>query len=529
MGHGPGPQVNVNLSRTIRDYAKMGQDAVMRIIALSFFAMIAGVASAAAQPAIAPACREAPAEEAIKACTDFLKGKGLAPDQRSFALVKRGDAHFKLRDEELALKDYGDAIAINPKAGVAYNQRGNVFVKRGDYDLAIESYSTSIALQSQFPVRFTNRGFVYRLKGDLDRALADFDAAIKLGAKESRPFIERAVVYRLKLDYPRALADNNVAVRIDPENPVTFRERARTQEARGDLKAALADFRQALTLAPRDERLQRAVARVEGRIANPDQAPQPPAAADTKKPGDVKVAAPNLRLPGQRVALVIGNSRYGNVTQLSNPKNDAEALSKALRAVGFTSVNLKLDLTREQLAAALKEFAAQADKAEWAVIYYAGHGIEVGGNNYLVPIDAKFSSDRDVSFEAVTLDQVLQSVEGASKLRLVILDACRDNPFVAKMKKGTGTRSVGKGLGNIEPEGATLVAYAAKHGQTAEDGQSGNSPFAMALVKQIQTPGLEINLVFRKVRDDVLAATGKRQEPFTYGSLPSEAFYFKAN
>jgi uncharacterized caspase-like protein len=111
----------------------------------------------------------------------------------------------------------------------------------------------------------------------------------------------------------------------------------------------------------------------------------------------------------------------------------------------------------------------------------------------------------------------------------VILDACRDNPFVAKMKKGAGTRSVGKGLGNIEPEGATLVAYAAKHGQTAEDGQSGNSSFAMALVKQIQTPGLEINLVFRKVRDDVLAATGKRQEPFTYGSLPSEAFYFKAN
>jgi uncharacterized caspase-like protein len=186
------------------------------------------------------------------------------------------------------------------------------------------------------------------------------------------------------------------------------------------------------------------------------------------------------------------------------------------------------DLSREELAAVLKEFSNAADSAEWAVIYYAGHGIELGGNNYVVPVDAKFTTDRDVSLEAVTLEQVVQSVEGASKLRLVILDACRDNPFAQKMIRSSGSRSIGKGLGNIEPEGTTLVAYAAKHGQTAEDGTGRNSPYASALVRNIQTPGLEINQVFRRVHDEVMTATGKRQQPFTYGALPSEPFFFRA-
>jgi uncharacterized caspase-like protein len=190
-------------------------------------------------------------------------------------------------------------------------------------------------------------------------------------------------------------------------------------------------------------------------------------------------------------------------------------------------VVLAQDLSREQFASVLKDFSAMADSAEWAVIYYAGHGIELGGNNYLVPVDAKFASDRDVSLEAVTLEQVLQSVEGASKLRLVILDACRDNPFAQKMIRSSGSRSIGKGLGNIEPEGTTLVAYAAKHGQTAEDGSGRNSPYASALIRNIQTPGIEINQVFRRVHDEVMNATGKRQQPFTYGALPSEPFFFK--
>ena len=144
-------------------------------------------------------------------------------------------------------------------------------------------------------------------------------------------------------------------------------------------------------------------------------------------------------------------------------------------------------------------------------MFYAGHGIEIRGINYMIPVDAKLASDRDAEDEAISLDRLLQSVEGAKRLGLVILDACRDNPFAQKMVRSSGSRSIGKGLGNIEPEGTTLVAYAAKHGQTAEDGKGRNSPYASALIRNIQTPGLEINQVFRRVHDEVMNATGKRQ------------------
>jgi uncharacterized caspase-like protein len=132
-----------------------------------------------------------------------------------------------------------------------------------------------------------------------------------------------------------------------------------------------------------------------------------------------------------------------------------------------------------------------------------------------------------VVFEALPLDQVITSIEGARKLRLIILDACRDNPFLNQMARSVATRSIGRGLARIEPEGGTLVAYAAKAGQVAFDGDGENSPFVAALARRIKEPGLEINMVFRAVRDDVLAATNKRQEPFVYGSLPNEAFYFR--
>jgi uncharacterized caspase-like protein len=165
----------------------------------------------------------------------------------------------------------------------------------------------------------------------------------------------------------------------------------------------------------------------------------------------------------------------------------------------------------------------------------------VNGVNYLIPIDAKITVDRDAQFEAVRLDQVMTSVDGAKKLKLILLDACRNNPFtqmrrtaapqaVAAATPGAegGTRSIGGGgLGEVKVTGATLVVYAAKHGQVALDGEGGNSPFAVALVQRLATPGVEINKLFRLIRDDVMEATAGRQEPFTYGSLPGrEDFYF---
>ncbi|MFC5556960.1 caspase family protein [Methylobacterium iners] len=227
-----------------------------------------------------------------------------------------------------------------------------------------------------------------------------------------------------------------------------------------------------------------------------------------------------------RVALVIGNGRYAAVAPLPNPPRDATRVAEALRGSGFQAVTVVSDASRSELIAALNTFSEAAERADWALVYFAGHGIEIDGTNYVVPVDARLKSDRSIADEAVPLDRVLQAIEAARKLRLVILDACRDNPFVASMRRTSATRSIGRGLARMEPEGGTLVAFAAKHGQTALDGEGEHSPFVQALSRRLPTPGLEINKLFRLVRDDVMAATGKKQEPFVYGSLPGEDFFF---
>ena len=206
---------------------------------------------------------------------------------------------------------------------------------------------------------------------------------------------------------------------------------------------------------------------------------------------------------------------------------DAASIAETLRQTGFQTVTLAPDLSRSALIAALNAFSEQAERADWALVYFAGHGIEVGGVNYLVPVDARLKSDRDIGDEAVPLDRVLEAIDGAHKLRLVILDACRDNPFLGSMRRTLASRSVGQGLARVEPEGGTLIAFAAKHGQTALDGEGEHGPFVQALMRRVATPGLEINKLFRLVHDDVLAATGRRQEPYVYGSLPGEDFFFK--
>jgi uncharacterized caspase-like protein len=227
----------------------------------------------------------------------------------------------------------------------------------------------------------------------------------------------------------------------------------------------------------------------------------------------------------KRVALIIANGRYAHVAALKNPPFDARLIANALRRAGFSSVDLRIDLGKAAMESALRDFSRQAENAEVALIYYAGHGIESGGENYLIPTDARLERDRDLEVEGTKLDTALRMGEGA-KMRIVILDACRNNPFLASMQRSVRSRSVGRGLAMIEPEGETLVVYAAKAGATAADGDGANSPFAEALAGRLVQPGLEIGLLFRSVRDDVLKRTNYGQEPFTYGSLSGNAFYF---
>ena len=230
----------------------------------------------------------------------------------------------------------------------------------------------------------------------------------------------------------------------------------------------------------------------------------------------------------ERVALVIGNSDYKkpSVPFLANPRNDARAMGDAFERLGFEVTRLE-DAGFDDLRLGLQKFEKAAARSEFAVVFYAGHGIEMDKHNYLVPVDAALASDRDVKHEAMKLSRVLESVEGASRLRLVILDACRNNPFEASMRRTAGTtRSVERGLARVEPSKGTLVAYAAKEGTTADDeGGKGHSPFTEALLARIETPGLEVWDMFRDVAEAVWASTGQNQLPFTYGSVPRNVFY----
>lgn len=268
-------------------------------------------------------------------------------------------------------------------------------------------------------------------------------------------------------------------------------------------------------------------------VQTPPPAP-PPVVANVppSKQAAPIVATPKAAAPSERrVALVIGNSAYKNVSALTNPKSDASTIAASLRQVGFQSVTLLNDLDRNKLTEALQKFAEVAETADWSVVYFAGHGMEIGGVNYLIPTDAKLASDRDITFQAISLEVVLNAAERAKKLRLVILDACRDNPFAAQMKRtmANATRSVSRGLAQVEPEAGTMVVYAAKHGETALDGSGGNSPFATALARNLSTPGLEVRLLFDIVRDDVMETTGRKQQPFSYGSISGrQQFYFTA-
>ncbi|MCK1652472.1 caspase family protein [Bradyrhizobium sp. 149] len=232
------------------------------------------------------------------------------------------------------------------------------------------------------------------------------------------------------------------------------------------------------------------------------------------------VAGCGPALAEKRVALVIGNSAYKSAPKLGNPVNDAILMGGMFRKAGFDTVDVRQDLNAPEMRKALREFGARTRDADVAIVYYAGHGLEVDGTNYLIPIDAALETDTDVYDEALPIDRVLVSIEPARQLRLVILDACRDNPFSKTMKRTVASRAIGRGLAKVEPASPnTMIAFAAKAGSTASDGDSRNSPFATALVEHLPKPGLDLRKAFGFVRDDVLRSTANKQEPFVYGSL----------
>jgi Caspase domain/PAN domain len=234
-------------------------------------------------------------------------------------------------------------------------------------------------------------------------------------------------------------------------------------------------------------------------------------------------------LADTRVALVIGNASYANTTALPNTRNDARAVAEKLTSIGF-DVSLYEDLDGQSFRVALGDFSEKALNSDLAVVYYAGHGIEMQGQNYLIPVDAKMRSESTAQYEAVPLEQVLSAVREAGVLGMVMLDACRNNPFAATMTRKSGTRSVSRGLAPISVEGESglVVSFAAEAGQTAADGDAEHSPYAAALLQVLDQPGLEVGRMFRSVRAKVKVATNGEQVPIEQMQLPDSEIYLVA-
>lgn len=487
---------------------------------------------------------------------------GMYYGNRAIAWSEKGDA-------SRALADFNRDVEIEPTVAAVFNNRGHFFLERKDNDQAIADFTEAIRLDPRYAKAYANRSEAWRLKGDLDRSLADVDQAIALDPTDPLNYSRRADTLRYRGDYVQSLTEYDRALAITPDYIPAFTGRGLTYERMGDTAAARREFQKALAsqsyLAHLDysrDSLETARARIAAldsgaplpvilpaprKAESATSIPTPDVAAPVVAPS--AVAATSAR-QGRRIALVIGNSTYRSVGVLRNPQHDAAAVATSLRNIGFENVTIVIDATRQKLIDTLRTFAADARNCDWAVVYYAGHGVELNGVDYLVPVDARIVAEGDVPSQTVPLTEMIAAVEGARKLKLLLVDACRDNPFdtqastpsapavVASNASPDGdaharslSQSLGRerGLAQIKTDSGTLVFFAAKEGQTTLDGDGDDSPFAVAVIQRIATPGVEINKLLRLVRDDVMEATAGRQEPAVYGSVPEQQnFYFVA-
>lgn len=379
-------------------------------------------------------------------------------------------------------------------------------------------------VKSRLADALDGRCWAYHVKGSYDLAVADCKASIALRPNYPYAFNNLASSYLGLRQYEEALSAADRAVQLKPGFIWSHLNRARAFSGLGQRERALAEYQAALAIDPNSAEAQAEYKVVASQLADSSDRVRVEAAVPPKpvlSPPPVAVVAGE-----RRIALIIGNSSYRSVPELPNPVRDSSLIAHALKAIGFTDVRVETNLSRDALNRALLDFSKAAANADWAVVYYSGHGIEIGGLDYLIPVDATLQTDRDVDFETVPLALAISAVDSAKKLRMVIMDACRSNPFINKMKRTIATRSLGRGLAAVEPEPGSLVVFSAKNGETALDGDGTNSPFAIALARRLTTPGLEVRRLFDLVRDDVLAATDRHQQPFAYGSLSGSEDYF---
>ncbi|MBR1204001.1 MULTISPECIES: caspase family protein [unclassified Bradyrhizobium] len=473
----------------------------------------------------------------------------------------RGSAYYDKGEYDIAIADFNDALRIGPPSGIIFHNRGNAYRGKGDYAKAIADYDAAIKAGPKSAFSYQNRGASKQALGDLDGALADINEAVRIDPSLPQPLISRAVIWRAKGDIARAIADTSEAIRLAkakaPANIMTppgsvlisaYTQRGLAYEAKGDAAHAKEDYASVLEGQASDagSKANQATAKVRlALLKEADAAPRKTAAAPAAEsspapappaPAAAAPAAPAARVQaaatGRRVALVIGNGAYAHVKALPNPPNDARAIAKSLRDIGFT-VSEGLDLDRDAMQTTIHDFLREAARSQIAVVYYAGHGVQVDGRNYLVPVDIEFKAGGRMTDAMVDMDTIMAGLDDQIRTNILILDACRNNPMAPQVASTGPSRGIEAGSGLAAPASlgsgstlgaGTLIAFATAPGQVALDGEGANSPFSAALSRHVGTPGLEVQQMLTRVRAEVVAATKGKQVPWSNSSLLGEVY-----
>jgi tetratricopeptide (TPR) repeat protein len=457
----------------------------MRRLAVPFVAAALSVMGAAAAAADDVLTCRTQGDNSIAACTRLIASGRYRGRELAAIYALRAVYWYKKEDLDRAIVDYGDSIRHDPTIALVYFGRGAALKQRGDVDRAMADFNETIRRDPKIAFAYNVRGLALNAKGELDRAIADFSEAIRLEPGNVNGYFNRGSVYSNKGDRDRAVADFNEVIRLDPQNAA----------AREKLAAL--------------------------------SAPQRPPAPASPPPAKQAVGAGPTT--DRRVALVIGNSAYAAFPRIPNPRNDAEDLAASLRTLGF-DVLTGLDLNRAKMEELLIAFARKARQSDTALVFYAGHGLQHNGINYLAPTDAKIDDETDLR-KLVNLQDVMNDLQSASRVRILIVDACRDNEAIKQLAgRLPATRSAAftRGLARVEAADGTLVTFATQPNRVAADGQGRNSPFTQALLKHLATPGLELRTLMTRVRSDVVTATGGAQRPEVWDSLVGE-FAFQAS
>lgn len=503
----------------------------MRRTLLSALLVLSGGGLAEARGDAAICMRGSDPDARIRACTALVEGGGkLSRSARAMYFGYRGWAHIQKGDPRAALADLDISISLDPSQFGGFGTRAGIHKTLGEYDKALADIDRSIKLAPRMAAARVVRGDILREKGDMEAALADYATALRMDPTEVSAFLGRSTVYRSMGRLAEAESELLRAMALDGRLAELFTAQGQLAESNQDIDKAKQAYEKALTL-PKSIRFAnkvgnpifdatRAQATARARLAVLETAPRWTKASE----GDA---------PPKKLALVIGNGSYTAATRLPNPANDARLIAQSLRAIGFETTE-GIDLGRDEMRKEVNGFLRRVPSASIALVYYAGHGVQIDGKNYLMPVDTGFASGRDALGDLIDLDFIMAGLDDKLRANVIMLDACRDDPFAAAVTQQDGaTRSV-KVRSGLAPQSGlstggtlgtgTLLAFATAPGQVALDGEGGNSPFSRALGRHVATPGLELQQMLTRVRSEVVASTKGQQVPWSNSSLLGEVY-----